>query len=162
MQPIKNRILLTISSFIVAFNIGCGPDAGALSSSSSKEPIVDFRAIASLSDDVSEFSSVLIKIRLLNSNTDILKFGISTPEEHQSRLNYYRVDFKYDVKLISQGDTIPCYDLHAERLYMDLPYMNFIATFHHPVSAEDEIMIHDVVYTSKDVFVAIEQNEQSQ
>lgn len=162
MQMIKNRILLIISSFIVAFTIGCGPDTSALSFSGSKEPVIDFRALTSLSGEVSDFNQVLIKIRLLNSNADILKFGISTPEEHQSRLNYYRVDFKYDVKLISNGDTIPCYDLHAERLYMDLPYMNFIATFHHSISTQDEIMIHDMVYTSKDVFVGIEQNEQTQ
>jgi|WetSurMetagenome_2_1015567.scaffolds.fasta_scaffold75980_2 hypothetical protein len=126
------------------------------------EPVIDFKAIADLRDTVSAFSQIVLRLELLHTHTDILKYGISTPEEHQARLNYYRVNFKNDIFLIATGDTIPCYDVHQERLYMDLPYMNFILTFNHHFSKEDELQINDVVYSHKTLLVAIEPKSEAQ
>jgi len=127
-----------------------------------KEPLLNFVAVADLQDTLSEFSQVLLKIELLNTKEDILKHGINTPDEHQARLNYYRTKFKNDIYLISHKDTIACYDVHAERLFMDLPYMNFILTFNHHVADKDLLQINDIVYSNKSVLVDIDQIKQAQ
>lgn len=127
-----------------------------------KEPTIDFRALADFSDTPSEFSQVLLRIQLLNTNADILKHGLATPEEHQRRLSYFLLGFKNDISLISHSDTIPCYDLHMERTYMDLPYMNFILTFNHRVSSGNELMIKDLEYSKQIIFTTIEPNRNVQ
>jgi hypothetical protein len=119
-------------------------------------------ALATFEQTDSEFNQVLLRLQLLNTNTDILKYGLSTPEEHQARLSYYLFGFKNDLSLISSGDTIPCYDAHFERTYMDLPYMNFILTFHHGVKEGDELMIHEGVYTQQHLVFTIEPNQNQQ
>ena len=120
------------------------------------EPVIDLKAKADLQDSYSDFNQVLLRIEMLHTHADITKYGISTPEEHQSRLSYYRTAFKDDIYLIDQNDTIPCFDVHAERLYMDLPYMNFVLTFNHKLSEGDELMIRDVVYSNKILLVTID------
>jgi hypothetical protein len=124
-------------------------------------PVLDMIAVADF-DTGADFSQVLLKLQLLHTRADILKFGIRSPEEHQARINYYRDHFKNEIFLVSGADTLPCYDVHAERLYMDLPYMNFILAFNHPVSRGDELLIHDIVYSNQSVLVAIEPKMQPQ
>ncbi len=123
-------------------------------------PALDMVAVADFESEDTGFSQVLLKLVLLHTHTDILKHGIRTPEEHQERLQYYRTQFKEDVYLVSGADTLPCYDLHAERLYMDLPYMNFILTFNHPVSRGDKLLISDIVYTQQTVLIDINSKAQ--
>ncbi len=127
-----------------------------------RTPVIDFKAMTDLENQNADFNQILLRVELLNTHADILKFGISTPEQHQGRLNYYRVDFKNDVFLVTHNDTVPCYDLHAERLYMDLPYMNFVLTFNHTLSSNDELLINDVVYSNKALLVKIDQKMQHQ
>lgn len=120
-------------------------------------PVLDMAAVADLeSSEDGAVGQVLLKLQLLNTRTDILKYGIHTPEEHQERLQYYRTQFKEDVNLVSGADTLPCYDLHTERMYMDLPYMNFILTFNHPISPGDRLLISDIVYTRQTVLLDID------
>jgi len=126
--------------------------------SNDPNPKLDIRALAEFGQE-NEFSQVLLRMQLLNSHADLLKHGLSTPEEHQNRLSYYLFGFKDDVALISQGDTIPCYDLHFERTYMDLPYMNFILTFHHSVQEGDEILLYEGIYTQQTLVFSIEPRE---
>lgn len=127
-----------------------------------EEPVINFVALADFQAPAAEFSQVLLKIELLHSKADLLKHGISTPEEHQARLNYYRAQFKDDVYLLSARDSFPCYDVHAERMYMDLPYMNFILTFNHQLTTSDELLINDIIYSNKSVRVAIDPKMQLQ
>lgn len=161
MLLIKSEKFIWLTLLLGLIYCGCQPNTDSVTGPEHQNPVIDFRAFTESLNEDNEFNQVLIRIQILHTNTDILKYGITTPEEHQARLNYYRVDFKKVLHLISQGDTLPCYDLHAERLYMDLPYMNFIATFHHPITIQDEILIHDEVYTNMKVVAAIEQNEET-
>ncbi len=126
------------------------------------EPLIDFKALSDFDSNNGGFNQIFLRIQLLNSGTDILKYGINTPAEHQSRLNYYRTEFKNDVFILSGKDTVPCYDLHAERLYMDIPYMNFILTFQHKISPEDIVMINEFVFTNRSILIEIDQNIQAQ
>ncbi|MBK6861532.1 MAG: hypothetical protein IPG95_14780 [Saprospiraceae bacterium] len=126
----KINVLSTIILIIISIcyvQIGCKKNQ--LSSiKSDKQTLIDFRALADLEDTTSEFSQVILRMELFKTHSDILKHNIGTPEEHQKRINYYITEFKNDIFLISANDTIACYDAHAERLYIDLPYMNFILT----------------------------------
>lgn len=119
-------------------------------------PALDMAALADFDSEHTGFGQVLLKLHLLNTRADILKYGIHTPEEHQERLYYYRTHFKDDVFLLSGADTIPCYDLRAERMYMDLPYMNFILTFERPMSDGDKLLIQDIVYTQQTAILNID------
>lgn len=119
-------------------------------------PVMDMVAIADFDSEPTGFSQVLLKLQLLNTRADILKYGIHTPEQHQERLHYYRTQFSEDVFLVSGADTIPCYDLHAERLYMDLPYMNFVLTFERPLTQGDQLLIHEIVFTQETVLLNID------
>lgn len=132
--------------------IACKQDAAP----AAQMPVLDMVAIADFDSEPSGFSQVLLKLQLLNTRADILKYGIHTPEQHQERLYYYRTQFREDVFLVSGADTIPCYDLHAERLYMDLPYMNFVLTFERPLEQGDQLLIHDIVFTQETVLLNID------
>lgn len=136
----------------------CKQDAPA----DGQAPVLDMVALADFELEDAGFSQVLLKLQLLHTRSDILKYGIHTPEEHQERLQYYRAQFKEDVYLVSGADTLPCYDLHAERLYMDLPYMNFILTFNHPVSRGDKLLVNDIVYTQQTVLLDIDPKTQAE
>ncbi len=142
--------------FIGSLILGCSGSNDQLKKD--LDPEINFSALSDLSDSTTQFSQVILRIELLNTSADILKYGLHRPEEHQQRLSYYLFGFKNDVSLISRGDTIPCYDLLFERTYMDLPYMNFILTFNHDVKAGDEVMIHDTEYTKQNIFVTVESN----
>lgn len=124
-------------------------------SNTPNSPVLDMVAVADFDEGEADFSQVLLKLQLLHTNTDILKYGIHTPEEHQQRLYYYRSHFKEDVFLMSGADTIPCYDVHAERMYMDLPYINFILTFGRRLSQGDKLLIHDIVFSHQTAILDI-------
>lgn len=153
MSPLKINTLLVMCGVLVMLGCIAKQEPAA---PNVPEPVIDFKALADLQESGADFSQVLLRVELLNTHTDILKYGISSPEAHQARLSYYRTDFKNDVFLVAGIDTIPCYDVHAERMYMDLPYMNFILTFNHSLSNNDELLIHDVVYSNKTIFVTID------
>ena len=89
----------------------CKQDAPA----DGQAPVLDMVALADFESEDAGFSQVLLKFQLLDTRSDILKYDIHTPEEHQERLQYYRAQFKEDVYLVSGADTIPCYDAHSLR-----------------------------------------------
>lgn len=147
-------ILICISSFFLMSGCNGDDDQNALR----REPVLDIRALADFAEADAEFNQVLLRMQMLHTNADILKRGLQTPEEHQHRLSYYLFGFKNDITLISGTDTIPCYDLHMERTYMDLPYMNFILTFNHAIKEGDEVLVNDIVYTQQMLITTLEPN----
>ena len=157
---IKNRRILFWGTLGLML-VGCmGKPEGA--SGPKPEPVIDFTALTDFEGNPQDFSQVLLRIELLHTRADILKHGLSTPEEHQARLEYYRTQFREDVYLVSGIDTIPCYDAHAERLYMDMPYMHFILTFNHAVALGNELLIKDVIYSGQTLLTAIKPKTQLQ
>lgn len=158
MEKIKNSAgILCVILWLAATGCTARPEPA-----SAPEPVLDFVALADFEDAPAGFSQVLLRMQLLHTRADILKHGLSTPEEHQARLAYFRTQFREDVFLVSGADTIPCYDAHAERLYMDLPYMNFILTFNHPIAQGDELLVRDVVYSGQTVLATIQPKTQLQ
>lgn len=156
-----NNSMIPISVAVLLYCAGCSQ---RVESPISEElvPVLDFVAVADIEEETSDLGEVLLRLQLLHTRTDILKYGINSPEEHQQRLSYYRTHFKEDIFLVSDTDTIPCHDVHAERLYMDLPYMNFILTFNRRLANGDKLLINDVIYSQHTVILDIDLKMQTQ
>jgi len=110
---------------------------------------IDFDAYLP-ADQENKVKQILLKVELKNSSEDVLKFGLNTPEEHQERLNYYFKDFKRDLFLATNYDTLSCVDAHLERTFMDAPKRNFILNFFVDEGQEiQKLLIADQVYTGQ-------------
>jgi hypothetical protein len=116
---------------------------------------IDYRAVFKEEFRTEEQVQVLLRISLENYDGDLLKYGINEPEKHQERLNYYITDFKNDIKLLSNGDTLSCLDSHFERLQMDSPYRNFILTFNTKTKPQ-ELLIEDRVFANQLIKLTID------
>lgn len=139
--------------------LGCNRDNTNVNLQQFNQPVIDYNAIYVVEEDLKDFSQILLKMSLKNVQVDIIKFGLSSPKQHQQRLNYYIQNFKQDIFLVSDTDTIPCTDSHFERLYMDLPYRNFILTFNTDILGEqDHLLIKDPVYTNQLIKLSIQKS----
>jgi hypothetical protein len=122
------------------------------SSKNSEEMRIDFIA-SSPKTGIGEGDnkgSVVLRVALLGSNQDLLKYACKNNSEEQSRLEYYNLNLKKDIFLVSGTDTIPCIDSHMEQLYMQVPYRNFLLYFgEHTIEENDEILIVDKVFSNK-------------
>lgn len=104
-------------------------------------------------------SIVLLRIKLMNTKEDLIKYGLSTSQEQRKRQEYYILNFTRDIYLISGVDTISCIDSHMEQLYMDLPYRTFILNFgEHAVKEKDKLLILDKVFSNNALLVSINKN----
>lgn len=147
--------ILIVGGMVMA----CQPD-NSPSTTSAATPAIDFDAVYVENDGQGEYVQVLLKMSLMNYPGDILKFGLSSPEQHQQRLQYYMQDFKNNIRLISGTDTILCLDSHFERLNMDLPYRNFILTFQQPsIEAADQLLISDLIFTQQIIQTSIRKSD---
>lgn len=142
---------------IKIFVLTCFALFGCSISQEIQNPRVDFHAKFFQPEQTNEPTQILFRISLLNTNADLLKYGLSEPTMHQERIAYYINGFKEHIHLISKGDTIPCVDSHFERLQMDVPYRNFILTFPSQDVDEDTVLlIEDIVFSNNLVQVSIE------
>ncbi len=119
---------------------------------------IDFDARMPGRDGMDEVnsSSVILRVLLVGSKADLIKYGLSTSQEQHQRQEYYILNFTRDIYLISGTDTIPCNDSHMEQLYMDLPYRTFILNFgEHAIKEQDEILVMDKVFSNKTLQVSI-------
>lgn len=146
-SKIKIKIIISIAVF--AFSVVL---VGFAMHSNEKEKegvSIDFDAFMP-SGQGSQMKQFLLKMELVNSKEDVLKFGLNTPEEHQERLSYYFKDFKRDIFLVTDEDTLTCIDAHIERTYMDAPKRNFILNFHLEKDQEiQKLLIADQVYSGQ-------------
>lgn len=121
------------------------------------DPVIDYNAIHTADNEPGDYVQILLKMSVSNIQGDIIKFGLSTPEQHQERLNYFIRDFKQNISLVSNTDTISCTDSHMERLYMDLPYRNFVLTFKkNALNDQDQLLISDPIYSKKLIKLSIQ------
>lgn len=122
-------------------------------------PSIDFDAIHSVGEESSDYTQVLLRMSLKGYQSDLLKFGLASTQQHQDRLHYYINDFKNEIRLVANNDTLNCIDAHFERLHMDLPYRNFILTFNQrTINVEDYLLINDVIYTNQQLSIRIRKN----
>lgn len=61
--------------------------------------------------------------------TDLLKYGISSPTDYSYRVQYCSSHLQGDLELEENGRRYPCKLLHFERTYGMAPYLSFLAVF---------------------------------
>ncbi|HTB06440.1 MAG TPA: hypothetical protein VK806_05750 [Bacteroidia bacterium] len=89
-------------------------------------------ADSTIKQEVSELGGMQymnLKIELKNGSGEFLRYGISTREEYNERVNYFSFGMQKDVQLVDAGDTLPCLLFHYERLYSIAPYGTFLLAF---------------------------------
>ena len=70
-----------------------------------------------------------LRIGLVNGTEEFLKYHLSDKEEYNRRVKYYAFDFKNDISLISNSDTLHPVLFHFERAYDLIPYATFSLAF---------------------------------
>ncbi len=80
-------------------------------------------------------------LKLSLENQDLLKHGVTSPQEYQERLYYFSFDFQNDIQLF-QGDTsYSCKLFHFERSYNLTTDKSFVLGFDKPVKGYQEDMV---------------------
>lgn len=136
------------------FNFACNTTAKKIN----EHVTIDFdarQAEGSNNEEVNP-ASVILRIQLMGSKADLIKYGLNTSQEQHQRQEYYILNFTRDIYLISGTDTIACNDSHMEQLYMDLPYRTFILNFgEHAIKEQDEILVMDKIFSNQALLVSI-------
>jgi hypothetical protein len=74
----------------------------------------------------------IFKMATEDHDKDILKAGISSPNEYYGRLQYFISGLQNDFKLAAGKDTLACSLCNFERTYSVSPYSNFVLAFDRP------------------------------
>lgn len=155
----KNRTLLILIGLVyIWIYTACGSENPYQPET---YPSIDYDALYIAEEQPGNYIQIILRMSLKNHKGDIIKFGLSSPEEHQERLHYFFQEFKNDINLISNQDTIGCIDAHFERLHMDLPYRNFILTFKESgFNVNDYLLINDQTYSNQLLKLSIRKNHE--
>jgi len=91
---------------------------------------------------------------------DLLKFRLSNAGEYASRVEYFAFGLQKELKLVEDGDTLPCVLFQYERTFGVSPYSTFVLAFpaREPKkkSAQDKTLIYnDVIFGSGPVKLTV-------
>lgn len=70
-----------------------------------------------------------LKLSIVGGETDVTNFEVSEISQQQDRLSYLSFAMKNDIRLIEEGDTLPCVLYHFERSYDVVPSRTFVLAF---------------------------------
>lgn len=70
-----------------------------------------------------------LKIEIKDGQGELLKYGLTSTEQYQERINYFSFGMQKDIQLVDGNDTLPCLLYHYERVYDVAPYGTFILGF---------------------------------
>ena len=124
----------------------------------SRSVSIDFDARVPIAKDAEGpgRSTVVLRMTLVNSNENIISYGLNTAAEKLQRQEYYSLNFSKDLYLLSGTDTLPCLDSHMEQLYMNLPYRTFLLDFGEcHLTEQDRILIMDRVFSNRSLLVSV-------
>lgn len=79
--------------------------------------------------ELSDMEYYDLTISLAEGQGELLKHNLTTVSEYDERIKYFAFDMQQDIKLIEDGDTIPCSLYHFERTYDLAPYSKFLLGF---------------------------------
>lgn len=68
-------------------------------------------------------------LRIESGEKDLLMFHIQDEQEYLQRVNYYSMDFQYDIIAVTGKDTIPCVLYQFENTYGVTPHINMSIAF---------------------------------
>jgi hypothetical protein len=100
--------------------------------------------------ELSDMEYYDLKIMITNGEGELLKYGISSPQDYNERVKYYAFQMQNDISMVENGDTIPCGLYHFERAYDVSPFSTFLLGFKkskkEKVDGEKTIIFYDKVY----------------
>jgi hypothetical protein len=70
-----------------------------------------------------------VSMKIEVPNGELLKYGTTTTEQYEDRVNYFSFGMQKDIQLVEDGDTLPCLLFHYERVYDLAPYGTFLIAF---------------------------------
>jgi hypothetical protein len=70
-----------------------------------------------------------LKILLKNNEGELLKSGLTSAEEYDSRVKYFSFGMQQDIQLVDGTDTLPCVMYHFERAYDATPVCTVLLGF---------------------------------
>lgn len=80
----------------------------------------------------------VLKLKKVAGQGDPLQDPENQNTDYYTRLKYFSEDIKYDLYVISDGDTMPCKIVHLERTYKLTPYTNLLLAFDDKKEAIDK------------------------
>ncbi|HXP52335.1 MAG TPA: hypothetical protein VN922_20440 [Bacteroidia bacterium] len=89
-----------------------------------------------------------LKIELKQAKGELLRYGISTTDDYNSRVSYFSFDMQKDLQLVEEGDTLPCLLFNYERIYGLAPYATFSLAFAKGknINADKTLILFDHIF----------------
>jgi hypothetical protein len=86
-------------------------------------------------------------IEMPGASGELMQQNLSSSQEYTQRLEYYSFAFANDIKMVCNGDTIPCGLSHFERTFNVAPKTSFLIAFTKQSSdMERTLIINDRVF----------------
>jgi hypothetical protein len=80
-------------------------------------------------EEFSDMEYFDLTIALESGQGELLKHGLTSIAQYDERVQYFAFEMQKDIKLVEDGDTIPCGLYHFERAYDVAPYSKFMLGF---------------------------------
>lgn len=90
-----------------------------------KKDSVSKQEIEKIKKEMEGLQYYTLKISAKNFSGDILKYKLNDMGNYSKRVEYFSFGMQNDLKIIEQGDTLPCTLHHFERSYGLSPYITF-------------------------------------
>jgi hypothetical protein len=101
------------------------------------------------------------RISSTDSTKDVLNVQTTSDKDYSQRQNYFDFYLQRDIKLIENGDTLPCRLFHCVRSYGLTPYSDFVLGFDNPKDkrgSDIKFVYEDKILKSGTISFLITQN----
>lgn len=90
---------------------------------------ISSKLVASKVSELNGLDYYDLKIKLINSEGELLKHDLSSSSEYQKRVEYFAFGLEKDIRLVNGKDSIRCSMFHFERSYEAAPYCTILLGF---------------------------------
>jgi hypothetical protein len=98
-------------------------------------------------DNYKGFEYYTLRVKIDQPGKDVLSYDSKGASDYTERVQYYAFDMQNDIKLVSDGDTLPCALYHYERNYNLTDFTNFMVSFPSPKDAsKDRTFVYEDKY----------------
>lgn len=128
MQDIDNGIKKEKTIDDITFSIQYKPSEYIICIEEKKDQLSD-SIVKKKQEELCDMEYYDFTIALAEAQGELLKHDLTTIAEYDERVQYFAFEMQKDIKLIEDGDTIPCSLFHFERTYDIAPYSKFLLGF---------------------------------
>jgi hypothetical protein len=128
LQDVDNGIKKEKTIDDITFSIQYKPSEYIACIEEKKDQISD-SILNEKNEELSDMEYYDLTISLTEGQGELLKHDLTSVAEYDARVQYFAFDMQQDIKLIEDGDTIPCSLYHFERTYDVAPYSKFLLGF---------------------------------